>query len=542
MKKASLFLIALLISAALFAGGKQQDSSGGTGTASNLGPADQLPLVRDKVTYTLGAHVSSGWSQPEGGEFWANLERETNVHINWITAGDGDNADRYAIMMASGDYPDGFIGGWGGTNSNIIKYGVDQGIYIPITGLIKTNMPHFMKRAVTIEPNILAIQTAPDGNIYSLPIIWGGLPDEIPNGFFINKTWLDKLGLKAPTTTGEFTTILRAFKTRDPNGNGLADEIPYSFVFEDWGAYDHTSLFGSFGYPLSPNDYTMIVNGKVIFNGAQENFREGANYLAGLYAEGLIDREVFTQTEQALIAKKNLDPMTVGSFNAWYDYRYVNKEDHPKDYEVLMPLKGPRGDQNWLYSYSPVNRDSFMITNKAKNPEILLRWADQFYRDFETAFNCMFGLGPDENKAWSYDEQGRIVLNPVIPVEYQRTKQGLPFTIGAFDPGEWARITNMDIGGVEKLANNARYEAYIGKFRSGEWQTFPGYLFSTSEENEELSILQTELVKYAKNQLARWISGDGNVNAEWNNYLRELDRIGLQKYLELKQKVYDRSR
>lgn len=44
--------------------------------------------------------------------------------------------------------------------------------------------------------------------------------------FFINRTWLDRLGLAVPTTIEELTDVLRAFRDRDPNGNGLADEIP----------------------------------------------------------------------------------------------------------------------------------------------------------------------------------------------------------------------------------------------------------------------------------------------------------------------------
>jgi putative aldouronate transport system substrate-binding protein len=84
------------------------------------------------------------------------------------------------------------------------------------------------------------------------------------------------------------------------------------------------------------------------------------------------------------------------------------------------------------------------------------------------------------------------------------------------------------------------YTPYVAKFTSGEWERFPGLAFMTSAEAEEISVLQKELHDYAKNQLARWISGDGNVNAEWDNYLKELDKIGLQRYLQVMQGVYNR--
>ena len=77
--------------------------------------------------------------------------------------------------------------------------------------------------------------TAPDGHIYSFPWIeeLGAGKESIHsvNDFpWINVEWLNKLGLKMPTTTEELKQVLIAFKTKDPNGNGKADEIPMSFI------------------------------------------------------------------------------------------------------------------------------------------------------------------------------------------------------------------------------------------------------------------------------------------------------------------------
>jgi putative aldouronate transport system substrate-binding protein len=507
-----------------------------TTTPLDLGPAGQLPVVKEKATYTIGASIG-GWSEPRDGEFWKIMEEETNVHIEWVTAvSDADNI--YTLMMSSGDYPDAFIGGWGGNNTNILRYGVDEKLYIPLTRLIPGHMPIFMRRAVAYEPDVLQIQTAPDGEIYSLPGLGGDdALNAVPNAAFINGTWLDKLGLRMPTTLVEFENVLRAFKTRDPNGNGIADEIPMSFLLSDWGAYDMTPYYGSFGYPLSPSDYTLVVNDKVIFQGTDPGFREGTTWFAKLYAEGLIDREIFSQNGTALTAKQSADPMVLGVFNSWSNY----SENHFDDFVTLLPLKGPRGDQNWFYRFSNVSRDQFIITRKAKNPEVLLRWVDQLYRDFQTGFSCAYGIGPDPNKYWYYDDNGNMVLNPNVPPEYDRTKQGLPFIPSILEPEQYVAVMSSAPGVYkEKSGYLDRYMPYAQKFTGGEWLIFPGVVFTTSDEAAELGTLQTDLVTYVKNQLARWISGDGNIDAEWNAYLRELDAIGLPRYLELKQAIYDR--
>ena len=44
----------------------------------------------------------------------------------------------------------------------------------------------------------------------------------------IRKDWLDALQLETPKTLDEFHNVLKAFKEKDPNGNGQADEIPYA--------------------------------------------------------------------------------------------------------------------------------------------------------------------------------------------------------------------------------------------------------------------------------------------------------------------------
>ena len=65
------------------------------------------------------------------------------------------------------------------------------------------------------------------------------------------------------------------------------------------------------------------------------------------------------------------------------------------------------------------------------------------------------------------------------------------------------------------------------------------YITFSDEEQEELSILQTEIGDYVKRAIARWIV-DGNVDAEWDDYLKQLDRIDLPKAMEIYQAAYDR--
>ena len=91
---------------------------------------------------------------------------------------------------------------------------------------------------------------------------------------WINTTGLNTLGLAMPETTDDLEAVLLAFKEQDPNGNGLADEIPLTGATGTWSAdvYD---------YPMNPFIYNdgasylyMNHNKEVDFNANKPEWRD----------------------------------------------------------------------------------------------------------------------------------------------------------------------------------------------------------------------------------------------------------------------------
>ena len=88
----------------------------------------------------------------------------------------------------------------------------EDGIIIPLEDLINEHMPNF-KKVLDENPEYLAMVTAPDGHIYSLPWIEELGQDkesihtvnDIP---WINVDWLEALGLEMPQTTDELMVVL----------------------------------------------------------------------------------------------------------------------------------------------------------------------------------------------------------------------------------------------------------------------------------------------------------------------------------------------
>ena len=494
----------------------------------------QFPLKETEELSFITSAPATSTQDPNERIIFQRLEEQTNVHIKWTCFVSDQFSDKKNLALAQfGNLPDGLFNA-GMSDYDLLRY-AKQGIIIPLENLIDKYMPN-LQAVFEKYPEYRTMCTAPDGHIYSFPWIEQlGAGKEaiqaIGDIAYINKKWLDAVGADIPTTTEEFEAVLKKFKEEDPNGNGEADEIPMTFMFSDWGASDHGPYFGAFGYPLSP-DYIMIDNKEVKYLGAQDSFKKGAEWLGKLYGEGLVDRDIFTQDSSGMTAK--ISQGTVGVFSAW---DITDAGEHTDEYVVRRRLKGPDGEQNALVEWiTGFYKGRFMITEKAKNPEILMQWIDRFYENMETGLNATYGIGPDKEKAWYYDDNNNIIFkkDTELPEDQIRGQQQLPFAPAILGAG-----VEDFLGNPAKNEINAQMKQYAGKFEDGTWERWPS-CYMTVEEKEDIATTETDLQVYSKNQLAKWIAGESDVNADWDNYLKELENVGLSHYLEVKQQIFDR--
>ncbi|MNF15874.1 hypothetical protein D3C80_2186550 [compost metagenome] len=65
-------------------------------------------------------------------------------------------------------------------------------------------------------------------------------------------------------------------------------------------------------------------------------------------------------------------------------------------------------------------------------------------------------------------------------------------------------------------------------------------VFHSIDELDRLTTIETDLFAYVLRMRTEWYQ-NGKIDAEWNDYLKELDRLGLQEWLEIKQGGYDRA-
>ena len=59
-------------------------------------------------------------------------------------------------------------------------------------------------------------------------------------------------------------------------------------------------------------------------------------------------------------------------------------------------------------------------------------------------------------------------------------------------------------------------------------------------ELQEISDLRVAIKEYVNQSTAKFITGAMDIDTEWDAYLNQLDKLGLERFLEMNQTVYDR--
>jgi putative aldouronate transport system substrate-binding protein len=487
-----------------------------------------FPIVDAPITLHMMAARFNAHGEWKEMLVFKEYEAITHIHIEWDTVPDNIFDEKRNIALAGDRLPDAFYRAKLSA-SDEVNYGT-KGVFIPLNELIDRYGPN-IKAVFTQYPEVKRSITAPDGNIYTLPQIANYLAPRINQKPWINKKWLDALQLPMPTTTDDYYRVLKAFKEQDPNRNGSADEIPWS------GTRDLTILTGlrgawGLGTTGGRNRYfDLDPEGQVRFYPADPKYKEFLEYLAKLYKEGLIDRDVFT-ADKAQFEWKTRKGL-VGSLHS-NNATGVGPEYYA-DYVGMPALQGPHGDR--LYSQVlPMLQvqGTFAITKSNLYPEATMRWVDYFYSEEGSKF---FRMGI-EGQTYDVLPDGTIQYKPGI----SHNPQGLSFdqAVGQFSPWPGGGLPHMIYEKYDKTPNSLAttmaaaqlLQPYVPK------EIWPNFLF-TAEEQERVNALQTDINTYVGEMRVKFITGAEPFSA-WDEYVGTLRNMDVDDLTNLYKAAYTR--
>ncbi|MEI0737606.1 extracellular solute-binding protein [Paenibacillus sp. JTLBN-2024] len=528
-------LLACLVSVALLAGcssGKSGDAGGGKAKDADEAQVNQtgFPIVNESITvkgFAAKFFANADWNNIR---LWKDYEQKTNIRVQWETVHTETLKEKRNLLLAGNDYPEMFYAS-AFSRSDLLKYG-KQGAFIPLNDLIDKYAPNF-KAVMEKYPIIAKGITMPDGNIYGLPTIYDPEFKSVLYGTpWVKQEWLDKLGLKQPETLDDFYAMLKAFKEKDPNGNGQKDEIA-------WGAVGTAGIVnylrGSFGLN---NHGTSNINvdtdpetGKIRFIPTDERYKELLQFVNKLYKDGLLEQDIVSVKSTEVDAKgmqgllgvsDSVDPVAI--YNQ-------------KGYVGLSVLKGPHGDRQYNAYGSPLgNIGMFVLTDKAKHPEAMMRWMDYFYSD--EGIKLFFMGWKDETYTedanGNVDYTDEIKNNPKGLNLDQAVGQYLIWP-GGYYPGF---VKQKFFKGAEGLPTSVENAKKAEPYVLPQDQVWPPFNF-TQEEQSELTTIQTDIETYVNEMRDKFITGNESFD-NWDQYVAALKKMGVDRYVAIYQSASER--
>ncbi|MCY9669998.1 extracellular solute-binding protein [Paenibacillus alginolyticus] len=498
------------------------------------------------VTLTIFTDQSPRIENYETNWFTKQLESKLNITLKFSLTPSDSIQQKKQLLFASGEYPEVIMTGMPPTDQ--YKYGT-TGVLMPLNDLIEQYAPN-IKKAFQENPDLKNGATSADGNIYSLPQNQICFHCSYSQKMWINQKWLDKLGLKMPETIDDFYNVLKAFKERDPNGNGKNDEIPLSGAINTWNG----EVYGFLMNPFIYNDrttYLMFNGGKLVFVSDKPEYKEGLKYMHKLFAEKLIDPASFTQNLDSLEQIGTNPAEILGAYPAGHMAMGVPLTSPlQKDYVAVPPLKGP-GGQMTAYFPPSYNNGVWSITNKASKEQAIaaIKIADYMYTEEGTILST---YGP-EGKNWTKAKPGDKDFNGDQAVYYY--KPGDYQSENMVQNDTWSQngpislteaLREKFVAPTGDLFNPDSYEFRLFKETKDKYvghepkQALPNALPFKPEEADEVAQLKTSIQKYVDQNTVLFITGGKDIDAGWSSYVEDFKKLNVDRYIQLYEAAYGR--
>jgi len=401
------------------------------------------------------------------------------------------------------------------------------------------NVKQFFKE----KPDAQKLTTDPEGHMYALPSSRGKSYSGTGQHMFINKTWLDKLGLQVPTTWDELENVLKAFKTEDPNGNGQADEIPmnirkldsYFTYYSPMLLLNSTGIVTGFNKGASPTGF-YAKNGVVKSFLTSDEYKEVVKYYHKLISEGLIPADWATKTFDACDTDQLSDGKTAKtgvSFGWSQDASFGTL----KDQYIPIPVPSAPGvspDKTvWDGSSAEFEADRFSLSSHAANKDAALKLANLLYSEKYSVQQFLGSFGnlvtDDGNRHYTVDEgkYTKAMGDNLFPGLADRFSGWIPDGV----------TIKGDVDGDNLLEANKPYEEQRSHFDPVK-DYIPDYVNPDPTDSNTLTNNNAQISNVVMQKTATWMS-KGGIDEEWDAYCKQLDSLGLQENVKIWQKWYD---
>ena len=464
---------------------------------------------------------------------WAKM---CNVEIDWQHPPKDQKGSnqQLSLTLASKNLPDIIVWNWKSMPGGLARY-VEEQIILPLNEY-EDSMPNYLA-AWEDNPEVAKCIPLADGTIPAFYHM-NPVPRTITtNGLIIRKDWLDKLDLPMPSTMDDWYTTLKAFKEKDPNGNGLPDEIPFTEALD--GGLGKLDIFASpFGITL--HSYLNIETKKVEYGPANKDaYKEYLMTMNKWYEEGLIDPDYATNTPA--IRNSNMVNDIAGC-TAMFIASGVGKvvpalkENVPTAELIGIATPAYKDGNSYTIRSERTSKipHSAIITRSCKNIDRAVYLMDMMYSpEMRDMINYGF-----EGETYDIIDGKKIFKDEILhPADGKTSSEALmPY---ACPIAAWPRVVDY------KAQTQIQYSIPEQVTSVKNWEVekvdllYDMNIILSAEESEGVKKLLTEIKTFAEENSLKFIIGEKSFD-EYDKFHEDLMNLDVDKLVSIWQSAYDR--
>ncbi|MBP1993408.1 ABC transporter substrate-binding protein [Paenibacillus eucommiae] len=532
LKKLAYVLLMTVLVASIAACSSSEKKNG-----SDTDNQTETPKVTEQAAGALDKKLDISWisvnfhTSVEGDWTQKQLEKQLNIKLKDVKV-DINNAQQLDLMLASGEMPD---AGWIGKDSLELY---EQGLTRTIPRkLIEQYAPSYAKllSKYSFGWNMNQMKDNPD----EYRALTGMYEDD---SIYFSSTyrldWLENLGIKpngkleqlddagriwvtdTPFTQAELTNILKRFTEDDPDQNSKKDT--YGMSGNEFMVYSWSTIEGMFGFADGQN---VEDNSKTVLYYASNQYKDFLKYVNSLYKSGYIDKEFVTldwnKFHEKIAANK------IGYFPNQYQYLnplYIDRSPHkllnnvPESKILYAPPEvGESGKGGTNRYYNPY-RYSFVVKKDVSDEKLIriLQLMEYMYFDKEAQVWTLFG---EEGVNWNWEGEPY----KSSPISIENSPKVDNYNGNYISPKELQYLYHDEL------------TAKLYKYAGGEWAEKYGIyphrndMFSETKLADLSKQYDSGLETMRKEFMYKAITGEVDIDKEWDNYLKKLDSAGLEK-------------
>lgn len=529
MKRILAMLLAVIMVCSVFAGCNSDENPGSSGNqGGNVAVVDPGDFSNTDIYPLEGSHkLSMGialenaqdsylmklMSDAVGVEFSYRYVTDEQVPLLFV------DFDQMPDVLFSA------AGTFGLTLQRINGYGAAGALVNYMDHLDK--MPNLSK-AYLDNPDLFDGVMSADGAVYTLPYYVYTLTG-CTNLIYFRGDHLAAVGRdKQPATVDELTQLLKDLKAHF----GATDPkyIPMTVYEAGHAGFDNRLtqwLYTAFGTDTDPGIH-VDSNGQVVAGFATEQYKNMVIYLAQLVKEGLLDSDLFSAKSSLMQAFMNENHTSVST--RMLNIPKTSYADGVENYYISQPLTSSYTDTPVFAEPTMARKWGAMISTTCQDLDAALAYMDAFFatesnplNEEGTIYNLSLWLG-EEGVDWEWVEEGKSYKEAEKPDDWAAKNgfSGTPY-IGKFHVMRMNPDGSTDLLPQGVQQNCLPYAKSVLRDES---------LALTDDENDIYTEKWADVSKYVSQMFAAFVSGDEDVEAQWDTYVSNLQQMGLDEILE----------